>query len=97
MPLFLSMPVFFSPTNVPGVAVLYRRAETGCGHRRTAGQQSPIFQSVGLPHFRIFLMSHASFLQGQVNIPGEKKGAIYYDPDSGDDWDDDDPDDDLDF
>ena len=35
--------------------------------------------------------------QGQVNIPGEKKGAIYYEPDSGDDWDDDDPDDDLDF
>ena len=38
-----------------------------------------------------------AFFQGQVNIPGEKKGAIYYEPDSGDDWDDDDPDDDLDF
>jgi len=35
--------------------------------------------------------------QIEVNIPGEKKGAIYYEPDSGDDWDDDDPDDDLDF
>lgn len=35
--------------------------------------------------------------QGEVNIPGEKKGAIFYEPDSGDDWDDDDPDDDLDF
>jgi len=35
--------------------------------------------------------------QIDVNIPGEKKGAIYYEPDSGDDWDDDDPDDDLDF
>ena len=35
--------------------------------------------------------------QGQVVIQGEKKGAIYYEPDSGDDWDDDDPDDDLDF
>jgi hypothetical protein len=37
--------------------------------------------------------------EGEVRIQGEaeRKGAIYYEPDSGDDWDDDDPDDDLDF
>ena len=28
---------------------------------------------------------------------GESDGKIYYEPDSGDDWDDEDPDDDLDF
>lgn len=33
----------------------------------------------------------------QVVIQGENKGAIFYEPDSGDDWDDEDPDDDLDF
>eukprot|EP00090_Calanus_glacialis_P005351 TRINITY_DN14158_c0_g1_i1.p1 TRINITY_DN14158_c0_g1~~TRINITY_DN14158_c0_g1_i1.p1 ORF type:complete len:290 (+),score=111.27 TRINITY_DN14158_c0_g1_i1:56-925(+) len=34
---------------------------------------------------------------GEVKIQGEVPGKIYYEPDSGDDWDDDDPDDDLDF
>jgi len=34
---------------------------------------------------------------GEVKIQGEDPGKIYYEPDSGDDWDDDDPDDDLDF
>eukprot|EP00092_Neocalanus_flemingeri_P020087 GFUD01021748.1.p2 GENE.GFUD01021748.1~~GFUD01021748.1.p2 ORF type:complete len:287 (+),score=104.59 GFUD01021748.1:56-916(+) len=34
---------------------------------------------------------------GEVKIQGENPGKIYYEPDSGDDWDDDDPDDDLDF
>jgi len=34
---------------------------------------------------------------GEVKIKGEIAGKIYYEPDSGDDWDDDDPDDDLDF
>jgi len=34
---------------------------------------------------------------GEVKIQGEPSGKIYYEPDSGDDWDDDDPDDDLDF
>jgi len=34
---------------------------------------------------------------GEVKIQGEIPGKIYYEPDSGDDWDDDDPDDDLDF
>jgi len=34
---------------------------------------------------------------GEVKIQGEITGKIYYEPDSGDDWDDDDPDDDLDF
>ena len=35
--------------------------------------------------------------EGEVKIQGEDPGKIYYEPDSGDDWDDDDPDDDLDF
>ena len=35
--------------------------------------------------------------EGQVQIPGKAAGKIYYEPDSGDDWDDEDPDDDLDF
>ena len=34
---------------------------------------------------------------GEVKIQGEIAGKIYYEPDSGDDWDDDDPDYDLDF
>jgi len=38
---------------------------------------------------------------GEVNIQSsgsnESEGKIYYEPDSGDDWDDEDPDDDLDF
>jgi len=38
-------------------------------------------------------MGHAE----SVKIHGEQAGKIYYEPDSGDDWDDDDPDDDLDF
>jgi hypothetical protein len=32
---------------------------------------------------------------GKVKILGEVPGKIYYEPDSGDDWVDDDPDDDL--
>ena len=40
-------------------------------------------------------------IAGQVRIQGQAKtetvGKIYYEPDSGDDWDDEDPDDDLDF
>ena len=35
--------------------------------------------------------------QGQSETKSETKGKIYYEPDSGDDWDDEDPDDDLDF
>ena len=34
---------------------------------------------------------------GQVKIAGDSGTKIYYEPDSGDDWDDEDPDDDLDF
>lgn len=34
--------------------------------------------------------------RGEVKIQGAQ-GAIYYQPDSGDDWDDEDPDEDLDF
>ena len=32
---------------------------------------------------------------GKVKIPREVPGKIYYEPDTGDDWDDGDPDDDL--
>ena len=38
--------------------------------------------------------------RGEVRLQGAQgaaQGAIYYEPDSGDDWDDEDPDDDLDF
>ena len=34
---------------------------------------------------------------GQVKLAGNSGTKIYYEPDSGDDWDDEDPDDDLDF
>ena len=34
---------------------------------------------------------------GEVKISGEETSKIYYEPDSGDDWDDEDPDDDLDI
>ena len=34
---------------------------------------------------------------GEVKIGGEVTNKIYYEPDSGDDWDDEDPDDDLDL
>ncbi len=37
-----------------------------------------------------------SFFLGEVRIPGVKN-KIYYEPDSGDDWDDEDPDEDLDL
>ena len=37
------------------------------------------------------------YKEGQVKISGESNSKIYYEPDSGDDWDDEDPDDDLDF
>ena len=36
------------------------------------------------------------FFLGEVRIPGVKN-KIYYEPDSGDDWDDEDPDEDLDL
>ena len=35
--------------------------------------------------------------QAETNKETETVGKIYYEPDSGDDWDDEDPDDDLDF
>ena len=46
-----------------------------------------------------------SQIAGQVRIQSQAEtkretetvGKIYYEPDSGDDWDDEDPDDDLDF
>jgi hypothetical protein len=39
--------------------------------------------------------SNRKALRGTTSGGGQSAGSIYYEPDSGDDWDEDDPDEDL--
>ena len=50
-----------------------------------------------LPFYKDTQIAGQVKIQGQVESKSETQGKIYYEPDSGDDWDDEDPDDDLDF
>ena len=49
-------------------------------------------ESAIVPDLFIYLFIYL----GEVRIPGVQN-KIYYEPDSGDDWDDEDPDEDLDL
>ena len=55
-----------------------------------------IFWAV-LPFYKDTQIAGQVKIQGQVESKSDTEGKIYYEPDSGDDWDDEDPDDDLDF
>ena len=50
-----------------------------------------------LPFYKDTQIAGQVKIQGQGESKSEAEGKIYYEPDSGDDWDDEDPDDDLDF
>ena len=50
-----------------------------------------------LPFYKDTQIAGQVKIQGQVESKSDTEGKIYYEPDSGDDWDDEDPDDDLDF
>ena len=50
-----------------------------------------------LPFYKDTQVAGQVKIQSQTESKTETEGKIYYEPDSGDDWDDEDPDDDLDF
>ena len=65
----------------------------------TKDKEKKAKDSLVLPFYKDTQIAGQVRIQGQAETKRETEtvGKIYYEPDSGDDWDDEDPDDDLDF
>lgn len=65
----------------------------------TKDKEKKAKDSLVLPFYKDTQVAGQVKIQGQAENKSETEtaGKIYYEPDSGDDWDDEDPDDDLDF